>query len=157
MTRTTTALHAALLAAVTLLAAAPAHAGTARHVPGNHLFLTLTRGDARSHDTSGTLLLCDPPQGHTHARRACAELAAAGGDIDRIAQRDTYCPMVYAPVTAAARGEWDGHRVAYERTFPNRCVLDARTGAVFAFTDDLPELPDRPVPGLPQGPVPGLH
>lgn len=86
------------------------------------------------HGTRGALLLCDPPQGHPHAARACAELAAAEGDIDRIPDTPgTLCPMIYAPVTAAARGAWDGRPVTYTHTFANSCVMGASTGAVFAL------------------------
>ncbi|MGW4671228.1 SSI family serine proteinase inhibitor [Streptomyces sp. NPDC004324] len=85
--------------------------------------------------TPGTLLLCAPPRGpHPHAERACAELTAAGGDIGRIpVTPGALCPMIYAPVTAAARGEWDGRPVTYARTFANSCVMGADTGAVFAL------------------------
>ncbi|WP_455431806.1 SSI family serine proteinase inhibitor [Streptomyces fagopyri] len=82
--------------------------------------------------TRGALLLCDPPQGHPHAARACAELAAAEGDIGRIPDTPgALCPMIYAPVTAAARGAWDGRPVTYTHTFANSCVMGAATGAVF--------------------------
>ncbi len=85
-------------------------------------------------DTRGTLLLCDPPQGHPHAAQACAELAVAEGDIGRIpATPGALCPMIYAPVTAAARGEWNGRPVSYTHTFANSCVMGAATGAVFAL------------------------
>ncbi|MET8410937.1 SSI family serine proteinase inhibitor [Streptomyces sp. NPDC005195] len=85
-------------------------------------------------DTRGTLLLCDPPQGHPHAAQACAELATAEGDIGRIpATPGALCPMIYAPVTAAARGEWNGRQVGYTHTFANSCVMGAATGAVFAL------------------------
>ncbi|MFG2474631.1 SSI family serine proteinase inhibitor [Streptomyces fagopyri] len=84
--------------------------------------------------TRGALLFCDPPQGHPHAVRACAELNAAEGDIDRIPDTPgTLCPMIYAPVTAAARGEWNGRPVTYTHTFANSCVMGAATGAVFAL------------------------
>ncbi|MFD8419951.1 SSI family serine proteinase inhibitor [Streptomyces sp. NPDC059466] len=84
--------------------------------------------------TRGALLLCDPPQGHPHAELACAELDAAEGDIDRIpATPGALCPMIYAPVTAAARGEWNGRPVTYTHTFANSCVMGAATGAVFAL------------------------
>ncbi|MEU1528939.1 SSI family serine proteinase inhibitor [Streptomyces fagopyri] len=86
------------------------------------------------HGTRGALLLCDPPQGHPHAARACAELVAAEGDIDRIPDRPgALCPMIYAPVTAAARGAWDGRPVTYTHTFANSCAMGAATGAVFAL------------------------
>ncbi|WP_392973172.1 SSI family serine proteinase inhibitor [Streptomyces sp. LN245] len=78
------------------------------------------------------MLLCDPPQGHAHAAKACRELAAAGGDIGRIPGRaGAMCPMLYAPVTASAYGAWDGRRVDYTHAFSNSCVMGAETGAVF--------------------------
>ncbi|MGW3103538.1 SSI family serine proteinase inhibitor [Streptomyces sp. NPDC001100] len=134
-TSRTTALRGALLAATVLLAAGqtPAQAAPRHGLRGDWLYLTVTRGDGRSSDTRGTLLLCDPPQGHAHAAEACAELAAAGGDIDAVPARSVLCPMIYAPVTAHARGEWKGRQVDYTRTFSNRCVLGARTGDVFAL------------------------
>ncbi|MGX9884385.1 SSI family serine proteinase inhibitor [Streptomyces sp. NPDC002276] len=134
-TSTATALRGALLAAAVLLAAgqAPAQAAPRHGLQGDWLHLTVTRGDSRSSDTRGTLLLCDPPQGHAHATEACAELAAADGDIDAIPASSVFCPMIYAPVTAHARGEWKGRPVDYTRTFSNGCVLAARTGDVFAL------------------------
>jgi hypothetical protein len=130
-----TALRSALLAVVALLAAgqAPAQAAPRHGVQGDWLYLTVTRGDSRSSDTRGTLLLCDPAQGHAHAAEACAELGAAGGDIDAIPVKSVFCPMIYAPVTAHARGEWKGRQVDYSKTFSNACVMAARTGSVFAL------------------------
>ena len=136
MTKTTQAVRGGLLAAVALLTvgAAPAHAAPEQTVPGNWLYLTVTTGDARSSNTRGTLLLCDPPQGHAHAAQACAELRTAGGDITRIPVRvDVLCPMLYAPVTASARGEWNGRRTEYTRTFSNTCMMGVETGSVFAL------------------------
>jgi hypothetical protein len=128
------AVRGALLAAALLLAAAPqAQAAPGPHLPGNWLYLTVTKGDSRSSDTRGTLLLCDPPQGHARAAEACAELTAVDGDIGALPARDVMCPMVYAPVTVHARGQWSGREVDYVQTFPNGCALGARTGEVFAL------------------------
>ena len=136
MTHTITAkaVRGALLAAVALLVAGPtpAQAGAQEAFPGNWLYLTVTRGDARSSDTRGTLL-CSPPQGHSRAAEACAELDAVDGDIRALRPAGIYCPMIYAPVTAHARGEWNGRPVAYTETFSNGCVMGGRTGAVFAL------------------------
>ncbi|MEU9451337.1 SSI family serine proteinase inhibitor [Streptomyces sp. NPDC048277] len=129
-----TAAGGALLAAAALLAAGPAQAAPGGARGGDYLYLTVTKGDSRSSDTRGTLLLCDPPQGHSHAVEACARLAAVAGDITRITPaKDALCPMVYAPVTAQARGEWDGRPIEYSETFSNSCQLAARTGPVFAL------------------------
>jgi len=119
-----------VMAVLLLAAAAPAAPAPST---GDHLFLTVTRGDGRSGDTRGTLLLCDPPQGHSRAAEACAQLAAVAGDIGSLPPADVFCPMLYAPVTAQADGEWNGRPVEYRQTFPNGCVMGARTGAVFAL------------------------
>ncbi|ANB09248.1 serine protease [Streptomyces ambofaciens] len=148
MTHTLTAgaARAGLLAAAALLftCAAPAHATAERRPAADWLLLTVTPGDARADApgtrpgtgtgaTRGALLLCDPPRGHAHAARACADLDATDGRIDAIPARDAHCPMVHAPVTAHASGRWRGQPVDYTRTFPNACVLAASTGAVFAW------------------------
>ncbi|MGW8062604.1 SSI family serine proteinase inhibitor [Streptomyces ziwulingensis] len=144
---TSGAAPAALLAAAALLltCAAPARAAAEREPAADWLLLGVTRGDARSglHPTDrpdahtgttrGALLLCDPPSGHARAARACADLDAADGRIEAIPPQDAPCPMVHAPVTAHARGQWRGQPVEYTRTFPNRCVLEVSTGAVFAW------------------------
>ncbi|PWI14669.1 serine protease [Streptomyces sp. Act143] len=124
-----------LLAAAALLVAgtAPTAAAQDDSRTGNWLYLTVTKGDARSSDTRGTLLLCDPPQGHTRAAEACAELEAVDGDIAALPPRDGYCPMIYAPVTAHARGQWNGRAVEYAETFSNGCAMAGRTGSVFAL------------------------
>ncbi|OSC62284.1 serine protease [Streptomyces sp. 4F] len=113
-TLTTAAARAGLLAAAALLlaCAAPAQAGP---------------------PPRGALLLCDPPRGHARAARACAELDAVNGRIADIPLRETHCPMIHAPVTAQARGQWRGQPVEYTQTFSNDCVMAARTGAVFAW------------------------
>ncbi|MFG3183031.1 SSI family serine proteinase inhibitor [Streptomyces sp. JHA19] len=133
MTRPTTLVRGGLLAAAAALALGTATPqATARQADsGNWLYVTVTHGDARSGEQPGRLLTCDPPQGHTKAAEACAQLDAVDGDIHRLEQHGTYCPMVYAPVTARARGEWNGHPIDYRETFANSCGMTSRTGAVF--------------------------
>ncbi|AYC37783.1 SSI family serine proteinase inhibitor [Streptomyces griseorubiginosus] len=135
-THTATALRRAArtgltAAAVLLAAAAPVSAGD--RSGGDYLYLTVTKGDSRSSDTRGTLLLCDPPQGHGRAAEACAQLDAADGDIGALPAADVLCPMLYAPVTVQARGQWNGRPVEYRQSFSNTCLMEARTGAVFAL------------------------
>ncbi|WAZ24867.1 subtilase-type protease inhibitor [Streptomyces cinnabarinus] len=120
-------------ASLLVLATVPAHAADLETLPGNWLRLTLTTGDEQSSDTRGTLLMCDPPQGHGRAAEACRDLAAVHGDIDALGPEDTVCPMIYAPVTARASGQWNGRPVEYARTFGNSCEMAAWTGAVFAL------------------------
>ncbi|GKQ37395.1 hypothetical protein ALMP_39330 [Streptomyces sp. A012304] len=137
---------AGLLLAAGATAPARAAASPPGAVPGNWLQLTLTHGDARYGNSRGTLLLCDPPQGHPRAADACAELAAVDGDIRAIPpKKDAICSMVYAPVTAHATGRWNGRPVAYTQDFSNTCVMSAKTGAVFALdNEELTEPPAVP-------------
>ncbi|MGV9562287.1 SSI family serine proteinase inhibitor [Streptomyces sp. NPDC003480] len=157
-TKTTLAVGGALIAAAALLPMSPAQAAPRPAVAGNWLYLTVTNGDDRSRDISGTLLLCDPPRGHSQAAEACAELDAADGDIGRIPPDDSLCPMLYSPVSVSARGEWDGRPVEYSHTFSNACELQARTGAVFALADrSVPGVRHRTVPGVRHRTVPGVR
>lgn len=138
-TRTRTSAKAArgcLLAAFALLAgAAPAGAAAWPAAQDSWLYLTVAPQESRTAAPASALLLCDPPRGHARAAEACAELAAADGHIGAVRHRDAHCPMVYAPVTAHAHGQWRGRPVDYTETFPNRCVMEARTGSVFAPAD----------------------
>lgn len=128
------AVRAGLLAALVLLAcAAPARADGGHATEDSWLMLTVSHGETPSTGEDGTMLRCDPPRGHRHATEACAELAAADGRIAGIPAKDAVCPMVFAPVTAHARGMWRGHPVDYTETFSNTCMLTARTGSVFAL------------------------
>lgn len=125
-----TAAAGVLLAAAGLLAAGPAQAAAP---PGaGPLHLRITRSGDRA---DSALLRCLPPQGHPYAAEACAELTAARGDIDRLPVRKVFCPRIYSPVTATARGRWNGRIVDFRRTYTNSCELRARTGAVFALED----------------------
>ncbi|QYX76856.1 SSI family serine proteinase inhibitor [Streptomyces akebiae] len=135
MTNPTHAVRGGLLAALALLTLGASAPDRASAVQGDWLYVTLTRGDDRSSDTRGTLLLCDPPQGHGRAAQACAELRRTDGDITRIPHRNSICTEIYAPVRATAEGQWSGRPVTYEQTFANPCVMEARTGAVFALPD----------------------
>ncbi|MFG2280105.1 SSI family serine proteinase inhibitor [Streptomyces asoensis] len=143
--RSAKAVRRALPAAAALLlaaGAAPAQAVSRDGLSGNWLQLTVTRGDARSSDTRGTLLLCDPPQGHSRAAEACDVLTQADGDVGALhGDSGRVCALVYAPVTVRAQGEWNGRPVDYQHTFSNDCEREALTGAVFALDDqEVPEV-----------------
>ncbi|MFD9394542.1 SSI family serine proteinase inhibitor [Streptomyces sp. NPDC060000] len=143
--RSAKAVRRALPAAAALLlvvGAAPALAVSRDGLPGDWLQLTVTRGDSRSSDTRGTLLLCDPPQGHSRAAEACDVLARADGNVDALTgDGSRVCALVYAPVTVRAQGRWNGRPVDYQHTFSNDCEREALTGAVFALDDqEVPEV-----------------
>jgi len=132
------ALRAAVLAvALAGFAAAPAHAQPATPLP-SALTLTVTKGEAPgpAPGQRTVLLICSPTVGGTHpdAAAACAELAAAGGDFDRLHGHPMrFCPMIYDPVTLAADGVWNGVPVSYRHTYANSCEALNRSTDVFAF------------------------
>lgn len=77
---------------------------------------------------------CDPTGG-THPNRddACAVLAKAGGDFNRIKPLPRVCTMDYNPVRATAHGTWHGRPVDWVATFGNDCEAGAQTALVFEF------------------------
>ncbi|RFU84167.1 serine protease [Streptomyces triticagri] len=132
-----------LLAAAAASLLITAGAGTAQaeshqesSAPANWLALSVTQGTDDSGPTERVLLRCPSPRtDHPDRWKACWELRLAGGDINRIPDRDVACPMIYRPVTAKAYGRWEGRRVQYGETFSNSCVMHAKTGSVFSFAD----------------------
>ena len=56
----------------------------------------------------------------------------AVGDLTKIAgQHGTLCPDIYDPVTAIASGDYQGARVIFRQTYPNRCDLARHTAPLF--------------------------
>lgn len=125
-----TRLCGVLLAVVALFPVALTSAASAEVRPST---LTLTiagqEGTLRM-----ALLRCDPPGGsHPQPWWACAELTDAGGDFTQLEEQLIMCTMEFRPVTAGARGLWDGELVVWKREFSNPCTMRAATGTVFAF------------------------
>ncbi|MEV0898042.1 SSI family serine proteinase inhibitor [Actinoplanes sp. NPDC049802] len=79
-------------------------------------------------------LTCDPAGGdHPHARQACTVLRGIGGDPKRLKSGDSFCFLLYAPVTARLKGTWRGRSVTWERTYGNSCEMARATGVLFRF------------------------
>ncbi|WP_119727513.1 SSI family serine proteinase inhibitor [Thermomonospora amylolytica] len=92
----------------------------------------------RWHNTGATetvTLSCDPVGGtHPDAADACADLAAANGDITRIPPANAVCVAVYEPVTAYASGIWNGRSVYFSKVYTNDACANVATGGnVFHF------------------------
>ncbi|WP_214409405.1 SSI family serine proteinase inhibitor [Sphaerisporangium fuscum] len=99
------------------------------------LLLTIARGDSSTPAHRATYLQCAPAGGsHPKSGDACRQLERVAANLnDMNVSPDDKCAKEYDPVTVYGTGLWDGSRLAYERTFRNRCELHASTGAVFDF------------------------
>lgn len=96
------------------------------------LALTVTGRDG---DLKVSTLRCGPAGGsHPAATSACAQIDRVDGDLSQLdARPQTVCTLEYDPVTATARGTWEGKIVNYHETFPNRCAMYSYTGSVFTI------------------------
>ncbi|MFK4069722.1 SSI family serine proteinase inhibitor [Streptomyces sp. NPDC029674] len=124
------------LAAAALLslgAIAPAQAADTAPAPKRGLFLSVS--GAENAWIRGVLLHCEPgPRGaHPQADRACAAIARARGDFDALPDDPHACTKEYEPVLVNVTGSYKGRKVAWRKTYPNACALDADTGYVFRF------------------------
>jgi hypothetical protein len=112
-------------AAAAVLAAGPAVAGGP---PGGY-----GGGSAREPEVRLTLsymadagyaaavkLDCEPVGGgHPQGEPACATLAAAGGDPERIPPARTMCFLIYAPIVAEMSGQWHGKAIEWRHRYGN--------------------------------------
>jgi hypothetical protein len=145
-----------LVAAALGLSASPSSAdppGTRPSVPLAQIQLILTPageavpgtpavdvGSGAATATETVTLTCTPDGGtHPTAREACGSLRRVNGDFFRLPDVPAFCPDIYDPHVALARGFWKsspGGRavlVSYSETFPNRCAAAVGTDNVFRF------------------------
>ncbi|KIZ16733.1 SSI family serine proteinase inhibitor [Streptomyces natalensis] len=124
---------AALTTAV-LAALAVTGSPAAADLPPRERGLFLTVSGAGDTWIRGVRLTCPDTRGsHPHGATACAELAEVDGNLEALPGDPRPCTKQYNPVTVAARGDWHGRPVDWHKAFPNACVLDSETGAVFRF------------------------
>ncbi|MEV0263250.1 subtilase-type protease inhibitor [Streptomyces sp. NPDC050617] len=103
------------------------------------LVLTVGEGEHAANTTvrRAVTLSCTPTASGTHpaAKAACAELTAAGGKFDVLAEpaSDRACPHVWNPVVVTVDGVWEGARVSYEHTFANACTKENALSTVYEF------------------------
>ncbi|MGC5342246.1 SSI family serine proteinase inhibitor [Streptomyces sp. DT171] len=106
-------------------------AGRASRADGD---LLLTVSGSENTWVRGVVLKCPYTDGHhPHGPAACAAVAEVHGDLGALPDDPHACTMEYDPVTATAKGSFEGRPVEWTRTFPNACALDAATGPVFRF------------------------
>ncbi|GLX16523.1 MULTISPECIES: SSI family serine proteinase inhibitor [Streptomyces] len=123
-----------VLATAAPAAALPA-AATPPPVADAHVRLTVTRavGPARN---ASVWLDCPAPGALPHPSReaACADLAAADGDFDRLPGRETaYCSNDSSLVVVTADGTYAGREVHWRHVYADDCALALATGGVFDF------------------------
>nr|BFD81106.1 protease inhibitor [Streptomyces sp. Xyl84] len=117
--------------------ATPSTAPASLYAP-SALVLTVGHGDsaATAVPERAVTLTCAPTASGTHpaALDACAELRAAGGDMEALTGGgDVLCTREYNPVVVTADGVWQGRRVSFRHTFANECAKNASLTSVFAF------------------------
>ncbi|MEV4316981.1 SSI family serine proteinase inhibitor [Actinocrispum sp. NPDC049592] len=82
-----------------------------------------------------TTLKCDPPGGtHPDREAACAVLAKANGDFNKIEPlQGRVCTLQYMPITVRADGKWHGRDVEWEAKFPNECAANVATANLYNY------------------------
>jgi hypothetical protein len=126
-------LSGALLAVVlSVVATGLAVTGTASAHQTSYLSLAIVSAEG---PVEVVTLECAPTGGtHPNAKAACADLTTADGDLNQVGDDQLVaCTMEYRPVTASARGHWEGKLVTWEQEYPNNCTLTTDTGTVFHF------------------------
>ena len=125
---------AAVLAGVAGLVV-PAEPATAGILPGGMVALSIHEGDGADGKVLKQVdLICDPVAGkHPKRHEACKALTAVSGDVQRLPGRTAACTRIYQPVTAVARGLWQGKWVVFEHHYGNSCELENALTPVFDF------------------------
>ncbi|MFF5975584.1 subtilase-type protease inhibitor [Streptomyces sp. NPDC012769] len=124
----------------TSIAGGTAEAAPASLYAPSALVLTVGAGESPATATAlrAVTLTCAPTPGGTHPdpEAACAELAAADGDFDRLTvlPADRPCTREWDPVTVTGDGVWQGQRVSWEATYGNPCDFRARTAESAALS-----------------------
>jgi hypothetical protein len=102
----------------------------------SELFLTVSASEpAKTMSDVVVTLRCDPNGGrHPYATKACTRLREVDGDFAKL-DRNTaiVCPAFRGLVTVTAQGTWQGRLEIWQRTYSNKCELNASTYPIFAF------------------------
>ncbi|MGE7384340.1 SSI family serine proteinase inhibitor [Streptomyces sp. NPDC004126] len=130
----------ALALGAVLATAAPAAALPAAATPpppaDAHVRLTVTRAVGGPGRNASVWLDCPARRAPHHPNReaACADLAAADGDLDRLPGQETaVCSNDSSQVTVTADGTYAGRAVHWRHVYANDCLLTLATGKVFDF------------------------
>ncbi|MFF8607764.1 subtilase-type protease inhibitor [Streptomyces sp. NPDC015346] len=100
--------------------------------PPSAIVLTVGQGESAATATvqRAVTLECAPLPGGSHPSpaEACAELAAADGDLARLAAlpADRPCTREWDPVTVTGDGVWEGRRISWSATYGNPCEMRSK-------------------------------
>ncbi|MGX7828771.1 SSI family serine proteinase inhibitor [Actinokineospora sp. 24-640] len=124
---------AAFTALAAVLVAGPV-AIASQHPEEEHAVLALTVTGRHGGMKAGTLR-CGPDGGsHPNASAACEALTQVEGNLRLLnTEPNMVCTLEYDPVTATARGFWNGEMIDYREVFPNACAMKSYTGPVFTI------------------------
>jgi hypothetical protein len=123
---------AALAALMLAMTVTPARAASS----SSWLVLSVYKGDTPSPATvlSTVTLTCDADGGtHPQPGKACDALRSVDGHIERLPGDPGICPLIFAPETATADGQWRGRYVHFQQTYSNSCVLHRALTPVYDF------------------------
>ncbi|GLY93444.1 SSI family serine proteinase inhibitor [Actinoplanes sp. NBRC 103695] len=70
---------------------------------------------------------------HPNAKKVCKTLVKVNGDPGAIKPAPVMCTLEYAPITAEAKGIWEGKKIAWSKKFSNTCDMRRATGVLFTF------------------------
>lgn len=126
-----------LLALGAVLATAVPAAATPPPAAEAQVLLTVTRVTGGPVQNASVRLDCPaarPGPQHPNRASACADLAAADGDFDRLPGQETaLCSNDSSLITVTADGTYGGREVHWRQVYGNDCVLALATGKVFDF------------------------
>ncbi|MCS0603705.1 subtilase-type protease inhibitor [Streptomyces sp. LP11] len=120
----------ATLAATSAATATAAPAGL--YAP-SALVLTVSHpGQTADTAARAVTLSCAPGATGTHPApaAACAELRAAGGQLDSLLSTTPgqACTRIWSPVTVTVDGVWQGTRTSWKHSFANACEMNNTVG-----------------------------
>ncbi|GAA1277288.1 hypothetical protein Psi02_75860 [Planotetraspora silvatica] len=96
------------------------------------LILTYAAGETAKPERY-SVLNCPATFGTLRERdEACVVVNRVNGDLTQLKpSQNTFCPMMFSPVTVTANGIWDGRYVDFKHTFGNACEMHSATGTIF--------------------------
>jgi hypothetical protein len=120
---------AAVFGAAALVQGVAAGPAQALHADAPHSHFDIVVQPLNGGGDAEMTLDCPPELSeHPNADVACAQLADAGGRIDRISAADGMCTKEYAPVRVIIAGYWQRDHQMFMRTYNNHCEAVLATG-----------------------------